>query len=143
MPSKYIALLLKWVKIKRKVYIKHRTILIYSWNRNIRNHWSHPKYCWIQDDLPLFHYMAKLKWPDVSAWWLKPCFLMGWLWIHEFCHITVHSDAISHQFSFSVAFPASEALSLHPLMLYMHTGSSNPHQLQGRPIWHLKSMFRC
>lgn len=87
--------------------------------------------------------VAKVAWPDVSAWRLKPCSLMGWLWVHWILSLYRLFGCYLHQFSFSVALPAPLALSLHLSMLYIHTSSSNPSQLQGSPIWHLKSRFRC
>lgn len=41
------------------------------------------------------------------------------------------------------ALPASQGSVSSSLMLYVHRGSSNPHQLQGSPIWHQKSMLRA
>lgn len=40
MPLKYITLLLELIKMKRKVDIRHRNILVYSWNGNVREHWK-------------------------------------------------------------------------------------------------------
>lgn len=46
--------------------------------------------------------VAKVKWPDVPAWWLKPCSLMGWLWVHWI---------LSHYSTFRYYFPSILSLS--------------------------------
>lgn len=68
--------------MKRKVDIKHRhcdILLKWKYKESLNS-----SQLLLNPGWPAFlsPSVAKLKWPDVSTWWLKPCFLMGWLWIH-------------------------------------------------------------
>lgn len=87
--------------------------------------------------------VAKVKWPDGSTWWLKPCSLMGWLWVYWLLSYYSTFGCCFPTILFLSGFACFQALPLHLSMMYIHTNSSNPHQLQGIPIWHLKRMFRC